>query len=95
MKKIIIIMVASLLMAGSVFGEEICFPKKYKQGMEFKNCNEGDILLMKIKSGYVTWQNTIIADYCDYEQVVKTALAAGWHFTCVLKTTTPRKIKEN
>ena len=90
-----LLLILALALSANAWAEDICFPQKYKKGMEFKNCNEGDILLMKIKSGYVTHQNEIIADYCDYEQVVKTALAAGWHFTCVLKTTTPRKIKEN
>ena len=91
----IIFLVALFISPTFAQAEDICLVEKYKEGMVFENCNEGDILLMKIKSGYVTWQNTIIADYCDYEQVVKTALSAGWHFTCVLKTTTPRKIKEN
>ncbi len=94
MKKLLLIS-AILFFSTNSFAEDICLPQKYKDGMEFENCNEGDILLMKIKSGYVTHQNEITANYCDYEKVVQTALSAGWYFTCVLKTKTPRKIKEN
>ena len=95
MRILFLLLVALFISPTFAQAEDICLVEKYKEGMVFENCNEGDILLMKIKSGYVTHQNEIIADYCDYEQVVKTALSTGWYFTCVLKTTTPRKIKEN
>lgn len=93
MRILFLLLVALFISPTFAQAEDICLVEKYKEGMVFENCNEGDILLMKIKSGWVPHQSDITAHYCDYEQVVKEALAAGWWFTCVLKTKTPRKIK--
>ena len=86
---------ALLLFSVDVFAEEdeICLVEKYKEGMEFENCNAGDILLLNVKPKDVRKFSVIASHYCDYQQAI--TFGASYSFTCVLKTTTPRKIKED
>ena len=89
-----------LLFSVDAFAEDICYVDKYKEVLVLDHCNVGDILLIKIKPKYARSFQVIASKYCDYEKAITfvpitTTSYATSGFTCVLKTKTPRKLKEN
>ena len=99
MRKLLLIS-ALLLFSTNGFTEDICYVDKYKEVLVLDHCNVGDILLIKIKPKYARSFQVIASKYCDYEKAITfapitTTSYATSGFTCVLKTKTPRKIKED